>query len=305
MTKNQKYLLYAVLALFTISLISLGTLKYIEDKTNHITPIKPSIKPNPTIVPIDLPTVVVKPKTIVVPEVKEPVKPVKTIVKTIPRSTNPRDTKHYIPPQAFQYFDIITKETKDIMPDLPYPQYIAGLIEHESCITLTHSKCWSPRSQLKTKRELGLGMLQITKAYRSDGSVRFDTLTELRNRYSKYLKELSWSTIVQRPDLQIRAGVLMTKNNFKALSPMSDPYQRLAASDAAYNGGLGSVRKRRRICGLKSNCDPQYWFGNLEHIVVKSTKPLYGSRSAQQINTEHVYKVLKETMPKYKPYFNS
>lgn len=114
---------------------------------------------------------------------------------------------------------------------------------------------------------------------------------------------MSWDNIRTRPDLQIRSIILMTRDTYKKLYKMSDDYQRLAATDAAYNGGLRSVYQRRQKCGLTANCDPQIWFDNLERMVVKSTKPLYGGRSAQSINDHHVRDVLLTRMPKYKQFF--
>ncbi len=261
-----------------------------------IKPVEPAEEP-PRVVVVEIPRV--EPTEAVVAAVE----PIVAIKPKPVKSTNPRDTKRYIPPQAFDYFDTIKQEQERLMPDFAYPYYFAGLIEHESCISLTHSRCWNPASKLDTKRELGIGLGQITKAYKADGSVRFDTLSDLRRAHMSELKELSWSNIAQRPDLQIRSIMLMSNTSYKALYQMQDPYQRLAAADSAYNGGLSSVKKRRQVCGLKAQCDPQIWFGHLEKMVVKSTKPLYAGRSAQQINNEHVKKVLIETMPKYKEYF--
>ncbi len=227
-----------------------------------------------------------------------PIKKVPNYDKTI----KPSNTKAYIPPQAFEYLDTIKQEQHRLMPDFAYPFYFAGLIEHESCISLTHKKCWNPASKLDTKRELGIGLGQITKAYKADGSIRFDALADLRRAHMQELKELSWSSIQQRPDLQIRSIILMSKNNYQAFYMVEDSYERLAMADSGYNGGSASVRKQRQICGLKKDCDPQKWFGHLEHIVVKSTKPLYAGRSADMINKYHVHDTLTIRMPKYKPF---
>lgn len=261
-----------------------------------IKPVEPAEEP-PEVIAIEIPRV--EPTETVVAAVE----PIVAIKPKPVKSTNPRDTKRYIPPQAFDYFDTIKQEQERLMPDFAYPYYFAGLIEHESCIHLQHKKCWNPASKLDTKRELGIGLGQITKAYKADGSIRFDALSDLRRAHMSELKELSWSNIAQRPDLQIRSMMLMSNTSYKALYQMQDPYQRLAATDSAYNGGLSSVKKRRQVCGLKVQCDPQIWFGHLEKMVVKSTKPLYAGRSAQQINDEHVHDVLKTRMPKYQPWF--
>jgi len=90
------------------------------------------------------------------------------------------DVKTYIPPQAYSYRLTIKEELNTYFRDIPHWNYIPSLIEHESCISLTHSKCWNPRSQLKTSREEGAGLGQLTRAYNSDGSIRFDSLEEMR-----------------------------------------------------------------------------------------------------------------------------
>jgi len=218
-------------------------------------------------------------------------------------SAHAYDNKTYIPPQAFQYFDYIRSDLSRLMPSLKTKHYVPSLIEHESCISLKHKKCWNPSSELKTKREQGVGLPQITRAYNKDGSLRFDTLADLRARYNKELKDLSWSNVKVRPDLQIRALVLLVKSNYNSLYTVDNYMQRLKMSDAAYNGGLGGLRKERLACGLAANCDPQYWDNNVENYCLKSKKPLYGNRSACTINRNHVFLVFKN-MEKYKPYFN-
>lgn len=255
------------------------------------------IEPDPLPLPVPPVVVDIKPIVPVVPTVPPP-KPVVQV------SIKPSNTKAYIPPAAFQYFDTIKQEHQRVIPDFPYPHYFAGLIEHESCISLTHSRCWNPKSQLKSQREEGAGLSMITRTWNKDGSQRFDTLADLRRAHMQELKELSWSNVYQRPDLQIRSMIILTRTNYKALYQMKDTYQRLAATDSAYNGGLGGVKKQRQICGLKANCDPQIWFDHLEKIVVKSTKPLYAGRSADIINKHHVQDVLKIRMPKYQPHFS-
>lgn len=213
--------------------------------------------------------------------------------------------KTYIPPQAFEYKEIIYNELGQFFTEIPDYNYVPSLIEHESCISLTHSKCWNPKSQLKTSRETGAGLGQITRAYRSDGSLRFDTLTDLRTRYKNELQELSWNNVYTRPDLQIRSMILLVKESYQKLYNIQNPYDRLAMADSAYNGGLNDVFKARRACGLSSNCNSQIWFKNVELYSPKSTKVLYGTRSAKDINLHHVKDVMSVKLPKYQSqYFN-
>ena len=212
------------------------------------------------------------------------------------------DVKTYIPKSAVQYLPILRAEQIKYWNDHPVPNALAGLIEHESCISLTHSKCWNPKSQLKTQREEGAGFGQVTRAYRINGVLRFDALQEMKDKHS-VLKELNWNNIYIRPDLQLAATVLKSQDDFKTLSTIKDPINRLYFADAAYNGGMGGVQNERRACGLRKGCDPQKWFGNVELTCLKSKTPLYGGRSACDINRHHVDDVYNVRANKYKPYF--
>jgi len=130
--------------------------------------------------------------------------------------------------------------------------------------------------------------------------VRFDALADSRRLDPRGLNELRWETVYQRPDLQMRVIVLMTRDAYNRLVKLvPDHLPRLAMADAAYNGGIGGLLNERRACGLKSGCNPNVWFGNVEHTCLKSTKPLYGNRSACDINRHHVHDVLLTRMPKY------
>lgn len=225
------------------------------------------------------------------------------ILLFVSKQTYAVNVKTYIPKNAYKYLDLVEEEQNRLLPTFPFPFYFDGLIEHESCISLTHSRCWNPKSRLKTKREEGAGVGQLTRAYRSNGSLRFDSLKELRDRNREELEELSWSNIYSRPDLQIRAIILMTRSNWNFLYIIDDSYERLAMADAAYNGGLGGVRKERRACGLAANCNPQLWFNNVERYCMKSKRILYANRNACDINRHHVTDVLEKRMPKYEKYY--
>jgi hypothetical protein len=187
----------------------------------------------------------------------------------------------------------------------PKRHLVASLIEHESCISLTHSRCWDPSSRLKTNREEGAGFFQITRAYKSDGlSIRFDALAELKSKYRNELHELNWSNIYIRPDLQIRAGILKLKENYEIFIPYSASIEdALAFADAAYNGGVSGVNKERRACVLTKGCNPGKWFGNVELLCLKSKAALYGKRSACDINRHHVKDVLLIRATKYSIFF--
>jgi len=211
-----------------------------------------------------------------------------------------QNVKTYIPPKAYQYRDIIKQEIDTYFNDIPTPYYVPGLIEHESCNALKHPRCWSPTSELKSKRERGVGLGQITISYNEDGSVRFDVLSDLVKVHRKELKELTWNNVLERPDLQIRALILMLRDNYYKLFTVPDSKERLRFTDAAYNGGLGGVLKERLACHLAQDCDSNIWFNNVERYCLKSKKPLYGNRNACDINRHHVRDVILIREPKYK-----
>lgn len=174
--------------------------------------------------------------------------------------------------------------------------------------SLTHSKCWNPKSRLKTSREEGAGWGQITKAYNKDGTIRFDSLRDLRNKHPKELYEWSWENVYDRPDLQARGIILMMRDNYSLFEPYGatsmDSY---AFADSAYNGGARDVNLSRRACKISntisSPCDSGKWFDNVEKFCVKSKVPLYGNRDACTINIEHVNNVMRVRAEKYRKYF--
>ena len=70
--------------------------------------------------------------------------------------------------------------------------------------------------------------------------------------------------------------------------------------DAAYNGGLPGVQRERRACELSPGCNAREWFDNVERHCLKSRQPIYGKRSACDINREHVRAVLLIRPGKYR-----
>jgi hypothetical protein len=211
------------------------------------------------------------------------------------------DVKTYIPTNARKYLPTVKQEQLINWKDHPAPAQLPSLIEHESCISLTNSRCWSPTSQLKTQREEGAGLGQITRAYDKTGKLRFDALTEIKNKHQS-LNEFTWENVYSRPDLQIRAVILKSKDNYNTLSMITNPNERLKFSDAAYNGGMGGVQNERRSCQMKTGCNPQVWKGNVALVCLKSKHPLYGTRSACDINRYHVTDVTETRVTKYVPF---
>lgn len=198
----------------------------------------------------------------------------------------PRAQAAGVPPQAEPLLPVLQAEIRQAWPDHPMPHYFGGLIEHESACPRA-SSCWRPTAQLKTAREEGAGLGQLTRAYRPDGSTRFDALAEMRERHPA-LRELDWATVYQRPDLQLRAIVLKSRDDWRAIGPAA----RIEFADLAYNAGRGRVSQDRRACAMTAGCDPAQWWGHVERTCTASRVPIYGSRSACDISRHHVADVL-------------
>jgi hypothetical protein len=211
----------------------------------------------------------------------------------------PRAHASELPRGAIKYGPILKVEQMRYWPGHTDPAVLGALVEQESCVSLKSPKCWNPAAKLRTDREEGAGMGQVTRAWRQDGTLRFDTLTDMSRRYVP-LADWSWDNAYTRPDLQLRALVLLSKESaapFRAASAM------LEFADAGYNGGIGGVQKERRACQMTAGCDAGQWFGHVEHHCLKSRQLLYGNRSACDINREHVRNVIRVRRTKYVPMF--
>lgn len=209
----------------------------------------------------------------------------------------PRAKAADLPAGFIKYGSMLKAEQQHYWLDHPDSVVLAGLVEQESCISLKSSSCWNPSAKLKTSREEGAGMGQLTRAYRANGSERFDALSDLRDHYSAELTGLSWNNVYTRPDLQLRAIVLMSRDASKSFRSAPDM---LAFGDAAYNGGPYDVQKERRACGLSHGCNPGKWIANVEKHCLKSHQPLYAGRSACDINREHVRNAVYVRPAKYR-----
>lgn len=207
-----------------------------------------------------------------------------------------------VPAAAQDLAPMAVREIERIWPDIPRRSYIGALVEQETCISLTHRWCWSPAAQLKTAREEGAGLGQFTRAWHADGRERFDALAEVRAMAPQDLGELTWSTVYQRADLGLRAILVKQKDCDRRLQRLGkiEEMQRVAFCDAAYNGGYGGLQSDRKLCALAANCDPQQWFGHVEHTSGKSRTKWQGyGKSTFEINREHVDMTLNVRRLKY------
>ena len=212
------------------------------------------------------------------------------------------DYKTYIPENAKKLIPVVYKESVRLLPNFPLYSYFPALIEHESCITLCSKRCWNAKSRLKTSREEGAGLGQITRAWYKNGKLRFDTLAWLKRKYRKELKDLTWKNIYNKPNLQIRAMLLLWRNNYYRFPKTISFVNRLAFSDVSYNQGFYRTYRDRQLCKLTKNCNPKVWFNNVEKTCTASHKYLYGHRSPCDISRHHVRDVFTR-IPKYYFYY--
>lgn len=212
-----------------------------------------------------------------------------------------------VPDRAVAMAPLLVQEIDGYWPSMPYRSYLGSLIEKETCITLKHKGCWSTTARLKTSREEGAGLGQITRAYDANGVLRFDALAETKAMAPEALYELSWANVYTRADLGVRAILVKLKDcdgRFAVLK-VSDPFERMSFCDAAYNGGLGGVQNDRKLCNLTKGCDASKWFGNVANTSNKSRAKWQGyGLSAFDINRTHVLATvpLEPRRKRYVPY---
>ncbi len=204
-----------------------------------------------------------------------------------------------IPPKAKIYGPGLVLAQTETWPDAPDPWTVAGQVEQESCISLTHRKCWDPTAELKTSREYGFGFGQVTRAYNRDGSVRFDKFSELVGSYPS-LKAWTWESRFDA-SYQFKALVELDKTLYQRLTPLTLPSERWAFTLSAYNGGLNGVLRDQLLCQNQKACNPQRWFDNVEKYSMKSkiVMPGYG-KSPFTINREYPRLILETRRQKYR-----
>lgn len=204
-----------------------------------------------------------------------------------------------LPPRALESLPVLDAQISSVWPQAPLRSVYGALVDKETCRSRTHPHCWSPRAELKTSREYGFGLGQLTVAYRTDGSERFNAWREVRDQDLE-LARWQWADRYNTR-LQLRALVVMNRGCFMRLRPLVlDDFNALAMCDAGYNGGVGGVLTERRMCAAVPGCDPRVWFGNVELHSAKSREKWRGyGASAFEINRGHVEAVMVSRRPPY------
>jgi hypothetical protein len=200
------------------------------------------------------------------------------------------------PAAALTYLPTLAAEIDAHWPAITPRSALAAQVEQETCPSLTHRKCWNPRTELKTSREYGFGLGQLTV------TKRFDNFAAARGLHPS-LRDWQWA---DRYDAtrQLRTLVLMDRAAWRGLAGVADPWQRLAMTLSAYNGGLGGVQADRRLCASIDGCDPDQWFGHVEaHSLKSRAKPREYGQSFYDINRGYVRAVLYVRRPRYAGWF--
>lgn len=198
-----------------------------------------------------------------------------------------------LPPRASRYVVILWDEIGTHWARIPQPESIAGQVEKESCITLKHSKCWSPRAELKTSREYGFGLGQITI------TSRFDNFAAAKGLHES-LRGWQWEDRYNAR-YQLRTMVLMMRGGFNSLAFIPDPTTRLIMSQVAYNSGRAGLLNDRRLCAGLAGCDPNQWYGNVEGHSTKSRVAAKGyGKSFYEISREYPPSIAAKSV-KYRP----
>lgn len=250
--------------------------------------------------PITVPMPMPRPSALPVPASARAPQP--KSAAALPAVTKPRQVP-LVPPKARTYAPVLVGRQRALWPGVASPWTLAGLVEQESCVSLRSTRCWDPRAELRTSREYGFGLGQITVAYNCDGSVRFDKFAELRRQYAS-LQAWRWE---DRYDAayQLTAIVEMMRGIWRRVPPAATADDRWAFADSSYNGGIGSLLQDRRLCANARGCDATRWFGNVETHSLKSRRPqpAYGGQSWFSINRGHVRNVLEVRRARYRQFW--
>lgn len=198
-----------------------------------------------------------------------------------------------IPALAQVYLPVLASVITMLWPTMPDPALIAAQIEQETCPSLTSKKCWNPRTELKTDREYGFGLGQLTV------TPKFNNFVAAQG-WDKSLAGWKWEDRFSA-NMQLRALVAYDRNLYSQIRFGASDQDRLAFMFSSYNGGLGGLLKDRRMCAATPNCNPDVWFGHIERTSFRAKTAVSGyGKSFFHINREYVSNIMLIRSAKYR-----
>jgi hypothetical protein len=180
-----------------------------------------------------------------------------------------------IPARSRPLLPVLSAAMDSQWPGAPLRNIPAGQVEQESA--------WKERATLKTSRELGRGLVQLTIAYRADGGERFNAYRDAVN--AKALAAWDWRNDPYNVRYQLTYLVLTDRSNFATVRRyMADDRDAWCAALVCYNAGQGrwlSRRAQARAMGLPAD----RWTGGLEQAhSARENAILYGRPLWQAVN---------------------
>jgi hypothetical protein len=186
-----------------------------------------------------------------------------------------------LPKLAILYVPVLAGQIAALWPGMQAPSTIAAQVEQETCVSLTSTRCWNPKTELKTDREYGFGLGQITI------TSKFDNFKAAKT-WDKALKNWMWEDRFD-PKMQLAAVVAYDRNLYNGLRFGNTPADKLQFMFAAYNGGMGGLTNDRHVCMATKGCDPGRWFGHVELTSLKARTAVKGyGQSFYEINRGYV-----------------
>lgn len=172
------------------------------------------------------------------------------------------------PRAALALLPVLKAEQVAYWQGMPYPSILGSQVEQETCPSLTHRQCWNSHAELKTSREYGFGLGQITI------TSRFDNLAVSRG-LDPSLRDWRFE---DRFDAgrQLRVIVLMDRGIHGRIKGAATPADQVQFMLGAYNGGEGGLSSDRRMCVQTAGCNPGRWFGHVERTSLKARAKVQG-----------------------------
>ena len=197
-----------------------------------------------------------------------------------------------LPERAREYLPVLREVTGLKWPGFCRVDVLAAQVEQETCPSLKHRFCWNPRAELKTDREYGFGLGQLTV------TPRFNNFEAARG-WDAELRDWAWE---DRFDArrQLVALVVYDRNLWRSVPAAATDDDRLAFTLSAYNGGLGGLIKDRRLCAGEPACDPGRWWGHVERHSFRARTAVDGyAKSFYEINRGYVRDVMRVRSRRY------